>query len=361
MPHTTSNPTVDGEIVRRTITTPKETIMRPNALKFLVALVAALVLLALPASAMADAMSTPITGAQMPSGTTIISGSKVSASDLASGKVTVLAFIKAKGATKKEIKKASKCMYVHPGTPFTNSGLRGASGYGWFKDLKGAVICNTHRGPTGWQKVGLRHKGDSHNCGNWVYPPHVKPHKPLIKGKIIMVRSFAKVNLKFKASISLYVSGSCGWAKASASATVSVSLRLLAKAKGEAVLRLYANAKGSAKVSGSASIHCEITVITWTPPTPPPPQCPPGTTGTWPYCVTPPPPPCTPGSGQTGCKDGTETPTPGQGQTPPGPNPPDDNPVSSQCWDENDPSKAVTPVWNPSTQTSDCPPGSFGS
>ena len=95
--------------------------------------------------------------------------------------------------------------------------------------------------------------------------------------------------------------------------------------------------------------------------------------------VPPPPPPCTtcecesnckpppkcpngevipPGGG---CKNGTETPQPGQGETPPGKNPPDENPTSSQCWNENDPTIPVSPVWNSGTGTWDCPAGSFGS
>jgi hypothetical protein len=258
----------------------------------LVALAAFMVVGAIFASpALANDM--PQTAAQLPPTVTFqVAGATVSTDDVATGKVTILGYIKAKGESKKVIRKAKrahKCITVPAGTPFTNSGLRGAPGFGWFTDTSGAVLCHTGNGPTGWQKVGKKKAGDEHNCGNWAIPPKVHKHVTLIQGKVIVVRSLARVHIILHAiaiaQAACKTDNSNATANGSGSADVNVTLSVYLKSQGTTVSNVYGQAYAKASADASAKVTCasEVQITPVNPPVTPPPGC-------QKNCTSPPPP-----------------------------------------------------------------------
>ena len=241
-----------------------------------------------------------------------IAKSKASASDVASGKITVLADNPVKGFV--DIK--SKACEDTKG-PWTNS-FKDANGkIVWYMEKVPGRLCPSKASPTGWVKVGGGKTG--RNCKN---PAKLgKAPGPVVKGPVIFIKSFvnAKVHLDAKATVSVTCEVISGTARAKATATatararVTISLRAFIKSKGNAAYGNSFQAIASANAKAAAQTECSAS-----PPAPPPvpgppttppckencggsppctvncsppctvncqPTCPPNTNGTPPNCV----------------------------------------------------------------------------
>jgi hypothetical protein len=210
-------------------------------------------------------------------------GGQAKSSDIDNGSVTVLSYIQAKGLATALVKKLTKrglCRWVGEGTNvpvFTNSGARNGSGaYGKFKDTRRTFVCHTGKGPSGWQKVFNIENGKKvHFCGNWIW---FGISKPLIKGKVLVVRNAAAVKMHLHAAAHVVLIAICGRAEAWGYADVVVSLSDYVRTRGntQARIRLSGKSVGRAVSKASASISCipigttPTTTVVVTTPAPPP-------------------------------------------------------------------------------------------
>jgi hypothetical protein len=247
----------------------------------------------------------------------------------------ILSFIKAHGLSKKVVDH-SKCRMIGAGTnvpEYTNSGYTANGELFKFADTRRTEVCMTEGQ---WRKV---------ICGNNIWFS-VSPK--VFHGKVIMVRSWKHVKFTIHVVAKVKATGSCGYAYASAKVTQRVDLKLFAKSKGAAAIRIYARVIDKATAKAKAEVFCETTVTVI-------PTCTchekPGSP-----CNCPPPQECPSGSvpNEKGecVKDGSTTPQPPSDA--PGPNPPDEGGVgSNQCYSETT-GQPVPP------REGLCPPGSYG-
>ena len=195
--------------------------------------------------------------------------------DVATGKVTFLSNIRSKPMPKSWVnrqKKAGNCEMVGAGTDhplvYTQGhNVNNMSLYG--ADSRRSLVCN-----------GIRVA-----CGNkvrFIKPPNTVP------GEVIWVRSFANAMVKIQASAEAKASANChtldnaasamAYGEGSASSKEEVRLKLFAKTKGAALVRLSGQmtASANAKAAANAEAQCSentssATTETTTETVPPPP------------------------------------------------------------------------------------------
>lgn len=195
--------------------------------------------------------------------TATITGAQAKASDIATGKVVVLADM----LVRPDVRPSSpRCFWTKGGFWNSGSGTNGKS-YSFWDKVPGK-LCPSKKSPTGYVKVAGGTSG--RNCGNVASAK--KPAFPVIRGKVITVRSFANVRVVLKAAVAVRVTAVCGWAEARAEAFATVSLRQYMKGSGPVETRLYAELTGKATAKASAQLSC---VTTPPPPPPVPPKTPP--------------------------------------------------------------------------------------
>lgn len=176
------------------------------------------------------------------------------AQSVAQAKVTILSFVKAKGLTKKQVRKM-KCRRVKQGTGYWNSALQADGSLRWFWDTRAGTICTDRKGRT-YRK----------ECGNRV---RTKRPGKVVQGEIRLVRTFGSFKVSVTVSERVGVYGVCGYAEASASASASARGYTKVQARGNAQILASGNAKAEAYARAIVALHCAST----TPPPPPPPPC----------------------------------------------------------------------------------------
>ncbi|MEX2006883.1 MAG: hypothetical protein WD877_01815, partial [Candidatus Saccharimonadales bacterium] len=194
--------------------------------------------------------------------TATVVGARASASALATGKVTILADVLAKAGAKV---KSPACFWTKGG--FWNSG-RGADGRLWsFWDPVPGKLCPAKGG---YVKVAGGTTGRA--CFN---PARVsRPLFPVVKGKVVMVRSFASVRIILNAVAKVSLTDTCGSASASGTAQAVIRLRAWIRAKSRSGVQasILGRAVASAKATASAQLTCvppgTTTVTTTTTTTP---------------------------------------------------------------------------------------------
>ena len=237
-----------------------------------------IIVLALSGNALAGKTDNPTAQVVGSSVNAQIMGARANAKDIATGRITVLADMRVKPSVKLS---SARCYWTKGG--FWNSGS-GANGKRYsFWDKIPAKLCPSKKSKTGWVKVAGGTSG--RNCGNVASAK--KPAFPVVRGKVVMVRSFAAVRVALKAQVAVRVTAICGWAEAHASSQAVVSLRQYLRGSGPVVSGLYAQLTGKATAQASAQLSC-VTAPVPPPPPPSPPPPPPVTPPT-----VPPPPSCT--------------------------------------------------------------------
>jgi hypothetical protein len=207
-----------------------------------------------------------------------VAGKKASASALVSGSITILADSTVKGGVKTVQIHSSMCHFVRN---FKNSGKDANGHLHFFVDHNG-TLCPSKASPTGWVKVSGGMTG--RHCMN---PAAEMGSKfKVIKGTILLVKSFANINVPIRASVSVLVQDSCGHAAASVLANASISLSAYARAKGNVSISIFGKTVFSLKESVAASIVCGPTQTVTQPGTT---TTLPGTTTTVPVTTTTPP------------------------------------------------------------------------
>ncbi len=193
-----------------------------------------------------------------------------------------------------------RCVWTKPGQRWTNS----ATGVGFYPEKTRAKLCKSSQSSTGWVKVAGGRTGSP--CYNPAIPP--KKKQPKLKWKkvldvkslqdfsfVVKAKAFASINLQAMINcpsgsfaIGLRATaGSRAWGHYKVSIDSDVLLRSGGKVNGRVrtvirhSLALQMAARAAAKASGQVTYKCGGGVT-------PPPQCPPGTIGTWPNCVPPP-------------------------------------------------------------------------
>lgn len=245
----------------------------------------------------ASNVSTPpaITSArELPPGMTLFfssseSHSRVSASSVATGAVTILSYIRAQGLPRKYVT-PQNCFWSNGGentgeTIYGPSHPTSVNQVAWFYDSRETYVCHVPRSlsPTGFAKAA---------CGNFFIPSTKPPENVhVINGKVIMVRNRANAKVTLNDSISVTAIGHdqfgnvCGEATASAQAHETVKLKQYVKSgegRGNIAVRLYDRIIGKLGLKASAEVNCGTTEVvitqsgspspTPTPsPTPPPP------------------------------------------------------------------------------------------
>lgn len=207
-------------------------------------------------------------------------GVRASASDIETGKVTILADMNLKGTIRTKRLTPTGCHWTHGG--FWNSGV-GANGkrYSFWDSVPGE-LCPNRNSPTGWVKVAGGTSG--RNCHNIAGE---KPVYAVVTGRVIMVRSFANVKIHLHAQA--YASATnqnCPGSLATGSGTadITISLTEFVKSRGPIEAELTGDATAKASASATASVQCApptTTTVTSTttttqtsPPPPPPPPAP---------------------------------------------------------------------------------------
>jgi hypothetical protein len=230
---------------------------------------------------------TPPPAAQLPSTVTLsVAGANATASDVATGRVTVLSYVMARGLSHRVIHQ-SKYRWVGAGTNvpvYWNSGRSASGGLFWFRDTRRVKI---YRVGHSWRKA---------RCGNLIRFTQPKAH--VVHGRVIVVRSFATATVKIRATATSNAVCSAGLSGASANATATaiakVSLRSYLRSKGAASVKLYATVSAKASASASAQVSCVSGTVTTTVVVPPPPTPPPAPPVTPPMPPKPPKPPTPP-------------------------------------------------------------------
>lgn len=201
----------------------------------------------------------------------------VKASDVAKGKVTILANVSAKSIPKKQLRKLERnnqCRTFNGKKVDIKTKGLGVNGWTYGRDYRTSRFCKVNGQ---WKRV---------KCQN---PSEIKiktPPKPRPDRKVIFVRSNAEAKLSVKAT-SIAVA-SCktadGVAYASAyargDAKGSASMRTFVKTKGQSVIRVQGQADAEARTNAEAKVNCgsnsiEVTTVKPTPPPEKPPYNPP--------------------------------------------------------------------------------------
>jgi hypothetical protein len=214
----------------------------------------------------------------------VVLGGVATSQDIDTGKVTFLADVMMSQGVKITKRQSPKgCHWISGG--FWNSGHDANGKLKWFRDNVPAQVCPSSKSPTGWVKTAGGMTG--RKCFNPVKIKGPAPG-PVVKGKVIMVRSFANLKMHLRATASVKVTAVCGYATASGFADLVLTLRAYIRSTGPVKTNLSGQATGRATAKASAELSCVVTppvtttVVTTTTGPPPPP---PGTTTT-----TPPPP-----------------------------------------------------------------------
>lgn len=195
--------------------------------------------------------------AQVVSSTTnaAVVGARASAVDIANGRVTVLAFVNARGLTRTE-RRNPACKQI---SGVWNSGKGQDGKLYWFWDTRTIRVCPSKRSPTGWARD---------VCANPVRT--TRPPKRVIRGEVLLVRSFAQIKVRLRAEAKVRVTAVCGWAEASASSSITVTVRAWVRSRGESLNSLFTSVSGSATAKAAAQLEC----VTAPPPAPPAPEPP---------------------------------------------------------------------------------------
>lgn len=227
------------------------------------------------------ANSNPATTVISSSVTPTIMGASASASDVATGRVTVLADVMMKVGVKITRK---NCKQIAGG--WWNSGRDTNGQLKWFRDPYPATVCRSTKSPTGWVKVAGGLTG--RKCFN---PAKVNGPAPgkVVKGRVLMVVSYAKVKVQLQARAKVGVTAVCGYAEGSASANVTISFVSYVRSRGKVNPAIFSEVLGKATANASAKLECKPAA-----PVPPPPVVTPPP----PVVVSPPPPPPPPGKGK---------------------------------------------------------------
>jgi hypothetical protein len=219
---------------------------------------------------------------------------KVSASDMASGRVIIGSDVLLKGTQYN----SPRCFWTKGG--FTNSMLVGGK-LKYYHDPVPAKLCPNKNSPTKWVKVAGGTTG--RKCDNPATAG--KAPAPVLKGIVYNMRSTVNVwlPLNAKASVSIKDTANGCFASASSSAMVRIRLNDFIRTKGNVNISLFASIFAQLKTDAKASTDCKpgptTTVVTTT--------TTPGTTTTTPGTTT-----TTPGTTTTTT---TTTPTPAQSCT----------------------------------------------
>lgn len=224
-----------------------------------------------------DQSATP-TACVVSSGTTAtVTGAKASASDIATGKVVVVADDSIRAGVDL---RSPRCHWTKGQWSNSFKSLNGKRV--WYYESVRGFLCPSTKSPTGWVKI----KGGK--TGRRCYNPAkegVAPG-PVITGEVLMVRSFVSVRVRIDAHVTIRVVAICGWAQADAKSWVIIALRQYVRAKGNTDGGLFAHLTVNATANASAGLTCVTT-----PPPPPPPPPPPGCTSNCNPPLPPPPPP----------------------------------------------------------------------
>ncbi|MGH7157261.1 MAG: hypothetical protein ACREGG_04090 [Candidatus Saccharimonadales bacterium] len=213
----------------------------------------------LPTCSPAPYVFNPSTGkCELPQVTATLIGVKASASDVDSGKVTILAYVNAKGLSRTERSHARK-MEIGAGTNvpcYWNSGIGANGQLFWFRDCRRITAYLVH---------GQWRKGP---CGNFL---RFSPPAHVVTGRVIMVRNFAnvKVHLHAQATVAATSSNCPGtYASGSGTADVIVSFTVYVKSRGSITAQVSGAASAKASANATASVVCAppttSTVVTTT-------------------------------------------------------------------------------------------------
>jgi hypothetical protein len=186
-----------------------------------------------------------------------LAGASVSADDVASGNVVIL---QDEVSLFKKGTKTNRCIRVHG---FWNSGEAADGHLFWFWDHAWGTLCRNSHSPSGWVKVAGGITG--RRCFNAAKPKGTPPG-PVVKAKVILVRSLARLQLTLHATAtavaSCDTSGSSAFAYGSASATLHVRLRTYLRAQSTKNTKVYARAYGKASSKAKAQVICATQVQT---------------------------------------------------------------------------------------------------
>jgi len=179
--------------------------------------------------------------------TVTVGGVSVAAADIASAKVTILSYVKAKGLSKKQ-KSHAKKMVIGAGTSvpcYWNSGVGVNGARYWFRDCRRITVYLIH---------GQWRKGP---CGNFIRFSHPPSH--VVTGRVILVRSFAHVKVWLHAHIGVSITEPCGSATVSGSAeseaSVQIYLRVFVKAQGSVTADVFA------KIVAHIEQEVQVTIV----------------------------------------------------------------------------------------------------
>lgn len=172
---------------------------------------------------------------------------KVSASDMASGRIWIGSDVRLKGTQYK----SPKCYWTKGG--FTNSMMvDGQLKYYW--DSVPGKLCPNKNSPTGWVKVAGGTTGRL--CDN---PAKAGTMPGLLKGTIINVRSTVNVWLPLNAKVSVVIDDRANgcYASASASALARIRLNVFIRARGNVDVNIFADMFAKLETRASASTDCK--------------------------------------------------------------------------------------------------------
>ena len=192
----------------------------------------------------------------------VVLGGKASDSDIDTGKVTVLSDVMLSAGVKITIKQGSSICHWNPGGGW-NSGHDANGKLEYFWDPIPAEVCPSKASPTGWVKVAGGQTG--RKCFNPYKVGAPPKHAIIVRGKVLLVRSFVNAVMQLRATASVSLTAVCGFAKASGSSAINVRLSDYIKSKGPTKSSLYANAVGKATANAKAQLSCTVAVTT--PPT----------------------------------------------------------------------------------------------
>ncbi|MDB5161380.1 MAG: hypothetical protein JWO96_760 [Candidatus Saccharibacteria bacterium] len=220
--------------------------------------------------------------------TAVLAGKTVSASDVASGKITILADDTVKGGLKAVQIHSPRCHWTNG--PWGNSFIDGNGHRVWYTETVPGYLCPSKASPTGLVKVKGGKTG--RHCLNPAKEGMQMPG-PVVTGTVISFRSFAHVTIPLKAAVAVEVHDTCGSAQASATAAATISLSAFVRAKGNVSADTFGQVIASLSTSAKANINCAPpTTVTTTTPAPPPSTTTTNTTTT--VVTTTTPSPCTP-------------------------------------------------------------------
>ena len=207
------------------------------------------------------------------------SANSAEASDVAKGKITILAYMNANGVPKKEIT-YPKCWWsekggLNSGTTIYTPGHPTLKEARFYPDSRPTLVCDVSRSvsPTGYEKAGNHGPNGTiiDNCGNYFIPFGKPPeHVTYVKTpEVILVKNFKeKMDIRVKATASAICYNQFGEVEAKASATGEASEEVTdwgyiksGEGKGNDAVKLYDNEFGELKATAKASVHCSDDII----------------------------------------------------------------------------------------------------